>query len=86
MTGTKQSKQEYIKAIANGTLNYYAAEHEQMEIKVNGNHATLTGYSRVTAAVYGGGRHTWNLKLTFQLVKRDGQWLFTHATASTYNL
>ena len=84
MTGMHQSKQEYIRAIANGTLNYYSAEHEQTEIKVNGNHATLTGRSRVTAAVFGGSRHTWHLQLTFQLVKRDGQWLFTHAKASTY--
>ena len=84
MTGMHQSKQEYIKAITNGTLNYFSAEHEQMEIKVSGNHATLTGRSRVTAAVFGGGRHTWHLQLTFQLVKRNGQWMFTKARASTY--
>ena len=84
MTGMHQSKQEYIKAITNGTLNYFSAEHEQMEIKVSGNHATLTGRSRVTAAVFGGGRHTWHLQLTFQLVKRNGQWMFTNARASTY--
>jgi len=47
MTGMHQSKQEYIRAIAGGTLNYYSAEHEQMDIKVEGNHATLTGRSRV---------------------------------------
>ena len=53
MTGMHQSKQEYIRAIANGTLNYYSAEHEQMDIKVEGNHATLIGRSRVNAAVFG---------------------------------
>ena len=84
LTGMHQSKQEYIKAITNGTLNYFSAEHEQMEIKVSGNHATLTGCSRVTAAVFGGGRHTWHLQLTFQLFKRNGQWMFTNARASTY--
>ena len=84
MTGMHQSKQEYIKAITNGTLNYFSAEHEQMEIKVSGNHATLTGRSRVTAAVFGGGRHTWRLKLSFQLEKRNSQWMFTNAKASTY--
>ena len=60
------------------------AEHEQMDIKVDGNHATLTGRSRVNAAVFGGGRHTWRLQLYFQLSKRDGHWLFTNAKASTY--
>ncbi len=43
MTGMHQSKQEYIRAIAGGTLNYYSAEHEQMDIEVNGDRATLTG-------------------------------------------
>ena len=84
MTGMHQSKQVYIQSIANGTLNYYSAEHEQMDIKVNGNHATLTGRSRVNAAVFGGGRHTWRLQLSFQLVKRDGRWQFSAASASTY--
>ena len=73
MTGMQQSKQVYIQSIANGTLNYYSAEHEQMEIKVSGNHATLTGRSRVTAAVFGGGRHTWRLQLHFNLSKEVGR-------------
>ena len=84
MTGMHQSKQEYIRAIAGGTLNYYSAEHEQMEIKVNGNHATLTGRSRVTAAVFGGRRHIWRLQLHFNLSKEEGRWYFTSARASTY--
>ena len=84
MTGRHQSKQEYIHAIADGTLNYYSAEHEQMDVTVNNDRATLQGRSRVSAAVFGGGKHTWKLQLTFQLVKRDGQWLFTQSKASTY--
>ena len=84
MTGVRQSKYAYIRAIADGTLNYYSAEHEQMDIKIDGNRATLTGRSRVVAAVYGGGRHTWRLQLTFRLVKREGRWLFSAASASTY--
>lgn len=84
MTGMRQPKKAYIQAIADGTLNYYSAEHEQMDVKVNGDRATLIGHSHVNAAVFGGGRHTWHLQLTFQLVKRDSQWIFTHAKASTY--
>lgn len=84
MTGMRQSKNEYIDAIADGTLNYYSAQHEQMEVSINGDSATLTGYSRVTAAVFGGGRSTWRLRLHFKLVKRNGQWLFTESRASTY--
>ena len=84
MTGMHQPKKEYIRAIADGTLNYYSAEHEQMDVTVNNDRATLQGRSRVSAAVFGGGKHTWKLQLTFQLVKRDGQWLFTQSKASTY--
>lgn len=84
MTGMHQSKQEYINAIADGTLNYYSAQHEQMDIQIDGDQATLTGRSRVTAAVFGGGRGTWRLQLRFKLVKREGQWLFTESRASTY--
>ena len=84
MTGMHQSKQVYIKSIANGTLNYYSAEHEQMDIKVSGDRATLRGRSRVNAAVFGGGRHTWRLQLSFELVKHDGRWQFSAASASTY--
>ena len=84
MTGMHQSKPEYIQSIANGTLNYYSAEHEQMDIKVDGNHATLTGRSRVNAAVYGGGRHTWKLQIKSKLVKTDGRWQFIESKASTY--
>ena len=73
MTGIHQSKQEYIRVIASGTLNYYSTEHEQMEIKVCGNHATLTGRSRVTAAVFGGGCHIWRLQLHFNLSKEEGR-------------
>ena len=85
MTGMRQSKQQYINAIADGTLNYYSATHEQMDISVDGDQATLRGRSRVEAAVFGGGRHTWNLQLYFRLARRNGQWQLTESRASTYS-
>ena len=84
MTGMRQSRQQYITAIADGTLNYYSATHEQLDIAVDGDIATLTGRSRVTAAVFGGGRHTWSLQLAFTLRKQNGSWQFTESRASTY--
>lgn len=84
MTGMRQSKREYIRAIMDGTLNYYSATHEQTDITIDGDRATLTGRSRVTAAVFGSGRSTWRLQLRFGLVRRNGRWLFTEARASTY--
>lgn len=84
MTGMQQTKQQYINAIADGTLNYYHAEHDNIAVALDGDRATLTGRSRVTAAVFGGGRHTWRLRLQFTLLRQDDQWLFTHSKASTY--
>ena len=84
MTGMRQPKDVYINSIMDGTLNYYSASHEDMQVEVNGDTAVLTGRSRVTAAVFGGGKHTWRLQLRFQLVKKDSEWYFTLASASTY--
>lgn len=83
MTGMRQTKAEYINAIMDGTLNYYSAEHEEARFAVTGDTATLTGKSRVEAAVFGGGKHTWRLLLAFRLKKENGEWRFTEARAST---
>ena len=84
MTGMRQSKKEYIRAIMNGTLNYYASEKESLEIRVNGDRAEVKGRSRVTAAVFGGGKHTWRLELRFDLKKTAEGWKLTQALASTW--
>ena len=84
MTGMHQSKQEYIKAIAGGTLNYYSAEHEDIVVSVDGDEATMIGKSRVVAAVYGGGKGRWRLQGDFTLRKENGSWKFTSSRASTY--
>lgn len=76
MTGMQQSREQYIRCIVDGTLNYYSAETEDLDITVNGNEAVLRGRSRVTAAVFGGGRHTWRLQLLFHLPRaREGHHL-----------
>ena len=84
MTGMRQSKVVYISSIMDGTLNYYSAEHEDMQVEINGDTAVLTGRSKVTAAVFGGGKHTWRLQLRFQLLKKNDEWRFALASASTY--
>ena len=84
MTGMQQSKAVYLEAIRKGTLNYYSAETEQLDITVDGDSAVMTSRSRVLAAVFGGGKHTWPLQLRFTLRKDAGRWQFTSASASTY--
>ena len=84
MTGHRQSKGEYLREIATGVLNYYSAQTDSIEVTVDGDKARLIGRSRVNAAVYGGGRHTWPLQMDSRLERIDGQWKIVWTKASTY--
>ena len=84
MTGMRQPKQAFIKAVLNGTLNYFSAEHENMPVEISGDTAVLTGQSYVAAAVFGGGRSNWHLQQKCSLKKTDGAWKITRSIASTY--
>ena len=84
MTGMRQSRDEYIRYILRGTMNYFSEEPVNLEAKVSGNTATLLAQSRVEAAVFGGGRHTWRLQQDMKLKKVRGKWKFTFSRASTY--
>ena len=84
MTGMRQSKNAFIKAVINGTLNYFSAEHEHMSIEISVDTAVLTGQSYVAAAVFGGGRSNWHLQQKCSLKKVSGDWKITGSVASTY--
>lgn len=84
MTGMRQAKQDYLKAIADGTLNYYSCDDTRLQVRVDGDTVRMTGCSRVSAAVFGGGRHTWPLRLDISLKRHDGRWLMTEMRALTY--
>ena len=84
MTGMRQSKDAFIKAVMNGTLNYFSAEHEHIPIEISGDTAVLTGQSYVAAAVFGGGRSNWHLQQKCSLKKISGEWKITRSVASTY--
>jgi ketosteroid isomerase-like protein len=84
MTGVKQSVSEFIGGLMNGTFNYYSAEHDSIVVNITGDTATMTGKSRVVAAVYGGGKNKWRLQGDFTLRKENGNWKLTSSKASTY--
>ena len=77
------AKREYIQANKDW-LEAKAVEDDEISITVNGTTAEMTGRSRVNAAVYGGGRHTWRLQMKSKLTKNDGRWQFLESKASTY--
>lgn len=84
MTGMRQTKEAFIRAVEDGTLNYFSADHQQISADVHGDTAELIGQSRVRAAVFGGGQHTWRLRLKLKLLRTHDTWKITEAKASTY--
>lgn len=84
MTGVRQSAETFLKGLLDGTFNYYSAEHDSIDVTVNGDQATMIGKSRVLALVYGGSKHLWRLQGDFTLRKENGNWIFTCSKASTY--
>ena len=84
MTGMVQGKQEFLQAVRQGTLNYFSADHEKIDVQITGEHAVIIGDSRVLAAVFGGGRHTWRLRQTISCKKENSAWLMEKSAASVY--
>ena len=84
MTGMRQSRDEFIASVLDGTLNYYSAEHERMSVVVDGDTAVLTGQSYVSAVVFGGNRHHWHLQQKCSLKRTEDGWKITRSIASTY--
>ena len=84
MTGVRQSADTFIRGLLDGTFNYYSAEHDEIQVTVDGDSASMIGKSRVVAAVYGGGKKRWRLRGDFTLRKEGDEWKLTSSSASTY--
>lgn len=85
MTGLRQSRETFIRAVEDGTLCYFGAEQEEIRVaEMWGDQARLVGRTPVSAAVFGGGRSLWRLQLDTLLVRSGETWRFTRAKASTY--
>ena len=84
MTGMRQSKEAFIQAVEDGTLNYFSANHQRIDAQARGDAVELLGQSVVRASVFGGGQHTWRLQLRMKLLQQDGAWKIIEAKASTY--
>ena len=64
MTGLRQTREEYIRDILDGTLNYYDVQILSYEEK----QATV----RLLAKVYGGAKSWWTLRMSLTYVLEDG--------------
>ena len=84
MTGMVQKKQEFLQAVRQGILNYFSAAHEKIDVQITGDYAEVIGDSRVLAAVFGGGRHTWRLRQTISCKRENDAWIMEKSIASAY--
>ena len=84
MTGMVQKKQEFLQAVRQGILNYFSADHEKIDVQITGDSAQIIGDSRVLAAVFGSGRHTWRLRQTISCKKENATWIMEKSIASVY--
>ena len=84
MTGVMQSTEVFLKGLLDGTFNYYSADHDSIDVEINGMKASMVGRSQVVAAVYGGRKNCWRLQGEFTLQKEQGVWKLTSSRASTY--
>ena len=84
MTGMVQTPESFVSSVLDGTLNYYKVIIDRFDVELSGDRAKIIGYSRVTAAVYGGGRHEWRLRMDMVAIRIGASWKIKEASTSTY--
>lgn len=74
MSGMTQTREEYFADVASGRLTYYAIGMENPVVEVDGDTATVTYTSALTANAYGA-RGTFRIKGTHYYRRIDGEWI-----------
>ena len=74
MSGKTQTKEEFFGEIEDGTLNYYKYVIHDPVVTVDGDTATLTANTTLTAKVYGMSG-SWTLKTEAHFIRIDGEWI-----------
>ena len=74
MSGLKQTKEEFFGEIADGTLNYYKYVIHDPAVTIDGDKATFTGRTTLTAKVYGMSG-SWTLPTNARFIKIGGKWI-----------
>ena len=84
MTGLHQSKEDYISSVKNGELKYYDSIHEEINVTINGDTASVVGKTKTLASPFGISKSWWNLRQDMIMKKIDSKWIITQSVASTY--
>ena len=74
MSGMKQTREEYFADVADGSLTYYAIGMENPVVAVDGDMATVTYTSALTANAYGA-QGTFRMKGTHYYQRINGEWI-----------
>ena len=74
MSGMRQTREEYLADVADGSLRYYTIDMEKPVVKVDGGKATVTYTSLLNANAYGA-RGSFRMKGTHHYENRDGAWI-----------
>ena len=74
MSGKKQTREEFIGEIMDGTLNYFKVDTKDYSINVNGDMAQMKVTHTLTAKVYGISG-SWTLGGDNTYKKRSGIWV-----------
>ncbi len=74
MSGRTQTREEYFADVADGSLTYYAIGMENPVVEVDGDMATVTYTSVLTASAYGA-RGTFRMKGSHYYRRIDGEWI-----------
>ena len=74
MSGKKQTREEFFGEIRNGVLNYYRYQIRSPIVTVNGDTATLTASTTLTAKVYGISG-SWMLPTDAHFIKENNRWI-----------
>ena len=74
MSGMKQTREEYFADVADGSLTYYAIGMENPVVAVDGDMATVTYTSVLTANAYGA-QGTFRMKGTHYYQRINGEWI-----------
>lgn len=83
ITGYRQSRAEWLAQVKSGHMRYLKTEEEGLEVHVEGDSATLSGRSLVTANIWGT-QGTWRLQQRIRMRKVKRVWLMEESVATTY--
>jgi len=81
ITGKTQTKKEWLNDVVSGNMFYINIENTKMDIKIDGNRATIDHINIIEARIYGS-HGTWTLSGTSYYMKKSNRWIWTNAPSN----